>query len=131
MAFSYSLVRNPWVLPQKPKHPSQPPSHSSPSVVAFASLKDQKTLNTSAVSDLNLNHQVPPNFTSKDLLGVLRRQKDAESALRVFGWAMKQENFVPTASVYAESLQQLGKAGAFGDMKVVLQQMKRSGCKIN
>nr|UPT48554.1 pentatricopeptide repeat protein AaPPR291 [Agave angustifolia] len=121
MAFISSLRPHPLFLPQKPTTLFQSPAQKPSTLVPFSS----------TAFNVNLTHQIPPNFTSKDLLLVLRRQKDANSALELFTWASQRSDFTPNSSVFEEILQQLGKAGAFNQMKNVLQEMKLSQCKID
>ncbi|KAJ0989122.1 hypothetical protein J5N97_007478 [Dioscorea zingiberensis] len=100
--------------------------------VAFASLRDHhQELATPIAADSTFIHQLPPDFTPKDLLSILRRQKDPSSVLHLFNWTSKQENSIPSLSLYEEILQILGKAGSFDDMKLVLKEIQLSGYKIN
>nr|DAD38437.1 TPA_asm: hypothetical protein HUJ06_009078 [Nelumbo nucifera] len=140
MMFSSSLKCYPSCIPPPKSHCLSLSLSCRPtSFISSASLKPYKELTTSLSSDRSpisassssAIHQLPPNFTPKDLLGVLRRQNDAESALRVFDWASKQPNFVPTPSTYQEILQQLGKVGSFESMNHLLKEMKLSGCEID
>lgn len=128
MAFS-TLFVHPCVLPRKPSCVSHPLVHKPSAFVPFASLRGLAALSTAY--DLDPVHQVPPNFTLKDLLDILRRQKDAESSVRLLNWASKQSHFTPTSPVYEEILQQLGKEGSFEKMIALLKVMQTSDCKIS
>ncbi|KAF9624600.1 hypothetical protein IFM89_012022 [Coptis chinensis] len=136
--FSSSLTSSPYAYPQNPKY-SQTNLFHKPSAFLFsASLQQQHhhissdNISTSPFSALSSipTFQMPPNFTSKDLLTALRNQKDPHSTLQLFTWASKQVNFEPRYFLYEEVIQQLGKIGSFDEMKSVLNDMKVSGCEI-
>ncbi|GFY93265.1 pentatricopeptide repeat (PPR) superfamily protein [Actinidia rufa] len=126
MAFSSFLKCHHWTLPQNAKHP--PPSLSS-NLLKFKFLKYPQihkeltsisASNSPCLSPLSLS----PDFTPKQLLATLRRQKDETSALRLFYWASKQPHFKPTLSIYEEILQRLGNVGSFDSMRQILEDMK-------
>ncbi|KAJ8483618.1 hypothetical protein OPV22_016103 [Ensete ventricosum] len=128
MAFS-TLFVHPCVLPRKPSCISHPLVHRPSAFLPCASIRGLAALSTAY--DLDPVHQVPPNFTLKDLLDSLRRQKDAESSVRLLNWASKQSHFTPTSPVYEEILHQLGKEGSFEKMIALLKVMQASDCKIS
>ncbi|KAK9697148.1 hypothetical protein RND81_08G018200 [Saponaria officinalis] len=120
---SLSLISNlkPYPSPQlqfKPSFPQKP---------TFISLSLTKP--TSSFS--STTHQLPPNFTPKQLIETLRKQNDAEMALWVFDWASNQPNFRPTLSVFEEIIRKLGNEGDFDSMIRVLSDMKKFGCEVN
>ncbi|KAJ0088167.1 hypothetical protein Patl1_31900 [Pistacia atlantica] len=124
MSFSSCLKCYPW------PHPQPLLSFSHKPIISFASTQhhDQPLTATSLSTS---PHQLPPNFTSSQLLDTLRRQRDESSALRLFSWASKQPSFTPTLSVYEEILSKLGKVGSFDSMTRILEEIKASGCQIN
>ncbi|KAJ0027962.1 hypothetical protein Pint_35451 [Pistacia integerrima] len=124
MSFSSCLKCYPW------PHPQPLLSFSHKPIISFASTQQHHQPLT-ATSLSTSPHQLPPNFTSSQLLDTLRRQRDESSALRLFSWASKQPSFTPTLSVYEEILSKLGKVGSFDSMTRILEEIKASGCQIN
>nr|GLL25803.1 pentatricopeptide repeat-containing protein At3g53700, chloroplastic-like [Ipomoea trifida] len=85
--------------------------------------------NSAATISLKTKH-LPPDFTQQQLLDTLRQESDETSALNLFQWALEQPEFEPSRRVFEEVLRKLGKAGSFGAMRRVLDDMKESKVEI-
>ncbi|KAF3782179.1 Pentatricopeptide repeat-containing protein [Nymphaea thermarum] len=123
---SFSVPKPPpWLLPGK--------SHFK--LIAFSSTSQQAELakpspsQTTNSSDIlpSVIHQIPPNFTSKDLISIVRRHGDGDTAVSVFNWALEQPNFVPESSLVEVILHQLGSEGSFEQMRALLED---PGCTV-
>ncbi|PWA63232.1 tetratricopeptide-like helical domain-containing protein [Artemisia annua] len=68
--------------------------------------------------------------SEKDVIEILRRESDEHSVLDVFKWALKQPSFEPSLGVYEEMLRKLGEYGSVDSIRGVLDEMKRSSCKV-
>uniref|UniRef100_A0A7C9EX18 Pentacotripeptide-repeat region of PRORP domain-containing protein n=1 Tax=Opuntia streptacantha TaxID=393608 RepID=A0A7C9EX18_OPUST len=127
MAASLSFLSHLKPYPCSPQLlPSSYPSPKPSSFISFSLARP-----TSSSTSSSSTHQLPPDFTPRQLLEALRKQNDPEMALWVFDWASQQPNFKPTLSVYEEVLRMLGNEGSFDSMERVLREMKQSGCEIN
>ncbi|CAK8571668.1 unnamed protein product [Lathyrus sativus] len=73
------------------------------------------------------HHPLPPNFSSSQLLHLLRRQNDQPSFIQTFQLASNHPNFNPELSFYNELLLHLTQTSSFDSITTVLKQMKSSG----
>lgn len=117
MAFSSCLSCDPWTLPQNLNYPSLlfTPTKLA-NFVTFASTKHYEQLTT-----------LP---SEKELIDILRREKDEHSVVNAFKWALKQPSFTPSLSIYEEMLKKLGQVGSIDSIRGVLDDMKKSSCKV-
>ncbi|KAF3782176.1 hypothetical protein EJ110_NYTH35097 [Nymphaea thermarum] len=67
------------------------------------------------------------NQCSKDLISIVRRHGDGDTAVSVFNWALEQPNFVPESSLVEVILHQHGSEASFEEMKAPLED---PGCTV-
>ncbi|KAJ0687140.1 putative tetratricopeptide-like helical domain superfamily [Helianthus annuus] len=117
MAFSSCLSCDPLTFPQNLKHPSLFSPHKKLSnVVSFASTKNHEQLTVSP--------------SEQEVIDILRTENDETAVLDAFNWALKQPSFEPSLSVFEEMLRKLGEVGSVDSIRGVLDDMKRSSCKV-
>ncbi|KAE9455620.1 hypothetical protein C3L33_12478, partial [Rhododendron williamsianum] len=132
MAFSSCLLQShPFVLPASLNLP--PLSLSSKSLKPIYTIPHRELLTSISASTSpspSLTHQLPPEFTTEQLIEAIR-QKNDETVRLTSSIGPPNSPISTPLPVYEEIIRKLGHLGSFDSMKQILEVMRVSNCSPN